>query len=228
MRTTSIVATIFIIASTVYGKRKFFDEEFIPNKNNELINMIVDTYMDGVLTENNEKELDFERLQEKLVRHIENHPALQQVGLWVRKRPPTGNIDDLRKPEVDSIWHKKINRNEPEYFEDILLHKKSLFPSEEICQTKRKWEMINSTLDIYGHEVDILHDEYVQYVFTYRCADPGSSCIGISNIYNSECEERKAWMYLLNRESSNEKARPVWSPVAVPHHCACKLTRKIF
>lgn len=49
--------------------------------------------------------------------------------------------------------------------------KREQLPSEEICETKEKWEQINETHDLFDNKVKVIQEKDMQqFVFTYRCA----------------------------------------------------------
>lgn len=52
--------------------------------------------------------------------------------------------------------------------------------SEEICRTSTAWERMNKTVDSFGNAVEVVQDEaFPQWVFAYRCATQGTTCVGI-------------------------------------------------
>lgn len=156
---------------------------------------------------------------DKLPDHIQDHPAIGQKQLWVGKGKPPTSEDAERKER-----HALANRRK------WAMHKRdgalALLPSEEICQTTTQWEQLNRTQDYDGNEVEIVQDEIQQYVFSYRCATAQNPCTAISVLYESECTERKGWMYLYYRPLEGENRAAKWGYVSVNHHCVCKVTPK--
>ncbi|XP_064487935.1 uncharacterized protein LOC135400128 [Ornithodoros turicata] len=149
-----------------------------------------------------------ERLEE-LPEHIRHHPVLAQKHLWIGKPPMHYRRDT------------KDRRN-------WMLHKRDgvSLPSEEICQTTTQWEQLNRTQDYDGRQVEIVQDEIQQYVFSYRCVSTKNACNAISATYDSECTERKGWMYLYYRPLEGDDRNARWGYVSVNHHCVCKVTPK--
>lgn len=188
-----------------------------------LVKLIIKAFADQVIREvsdglsKSQLSLLREKL-EKLPEHIRGHPAMGQKQLWVGKgRPPLSK--DLEKKEKPALAAKR----------KWVMHKRHgalVLPSEEICQTITQWEQLNRTQDYDGHEVEIVQDEIQQYVFSYRCATAQSPCTAISALYDSECTERKGWMYLYYRPLEGEDHSAKWGYVSVNHHCVCKVTPK--
>ncbi|KAH7644289.1 hypothetical protein HUG17_6651 [Dermatophagoides farinae] len=119
--------------------------------------------------------------------------------------------------------------------------KREQLPSEEICETKEKWEQIIDTHDLFDNKVKVIQEKDMQqFVFTYRCAKNHGKCLGISPLYESECTERFGWMYMYyipiitadnnDGDGSNNgiERQAQWGFVNAPHHCACKLKPKLF
>ncbi|KAH9421295.1 hypothetical protein DERP_013744 [Dermatophagoides pteronyssinus] len=120
--------------------------------------------------------------------------------------------------------------------------KREQLPSEEICETKEKWEQIIDTHDLFDNKVKVIQEKDMQqFVFTYRCAKNHGKCLGISPLFESECTERYGWMYMyykpINNDDNNggdnsndngNERQAQWGFVNAPHHCACKLKPKLF
>lgn len=188
-----------------------------------LVKLIIKAFADEVLREvsdglsKSQMTLLKEKL-EKLPDHIQNHPAMGQQQLWVGKGKPPLTKDTDRKERHALAARRKW-----------VFHKRNgalVLPSEEICQTTTQWEQLNRTQDYDGHEVEIVQDEIQQYVFSYRCATAQNPCTAISALYDSECTERKGWMYLYYRPLEGEDRAAKWGYVSVNHHCVCKVTPK--
>lgn len=87
---------------------------------------------------------------------------------------------------------------------------KEQLPSEEICETKQKWEQINETHDLYDNKAVVIQQEDMkQFVFSYRCAKNRGKCLGISPLFESECTERNGWMYMYYKPLNLNKP-PQW------------------
>ncbi|CAN7995442.1 unnamed protein product [Ixodes hexagonus] len=168
---------------------------------------------------------------DKLYEHVRRHPALHQRYLWVGKDRPNISPDETpaarrkqskrsKVPEVSGPPPRGVKRNPP----DI-----ALAPlSEEICRTNTAWERMNKTVDSFGNAVEVVQDEaFPQWVFAYRCATQGTTCVGIDALYDSECTERPGFMILYHRKIGTEDNTPSWGAVEVPHHCTCKITPKV-
>lgn len=202
-----------------------------PSKSDELskgyedgrLKLIVKAFADEIVRELSSK-LDKGQVQileeklRKLPDHIQEHPAIGQKHLWVGKGKPPTPKDTERKERHAMAARRKF-----------AMHKRDgalVLPSEEICQTTTQWEQLNRTQDYDGHEVEIVQDEIQQYVFSYRCATAQNPCTAISGLYDSECTERKGWMYLYYRPIEGENRVAKWGYVSVNHHCVCKVTPK--
>lgn len=187
------------------------------------IKLIVKAFADELVSELSSilDKSQAQMLKEKLVKlpeHIRDHPALGQRHLWVGKGTPPTSKDTDRKERHALAARRKL-----------AMHKRDgalLLPSEEICQTTTQWEQLNRTQDYDGNEVEIVQDEIQQYVFSYRCATAQNPCTAISVLYDSECTERKGWMYLYYRPLEGENRVAKWGYVSANHHCVCKVTPK--
>lgn len=202
-----------------------------PSKSEELskgyedgrLKLIVKAFADELVRELSTKldKKQVQLLEEKLGKlpdHIKEHPAIGQKHLWVGKGKPPVPEDSEKKERHAMAARRKF-----------AMHKRDgalVLPSEEICQTTTQWEQLNRTQDYDGHEVEIVQDEIQQYVFSYRCATAQNPCTAISGLYDSECTERKGWMYLYYRPIEGENRAAKWGYVSVNHHCVCKVTPK--
>ncbi|CAN8022824.1 unnamed protein product, partial [Ixodes persulcatus] len=130
--------------------------------------------------------------------------------------------DGLSKSQI-SLLKEKLEKLPDHIQNHPAMGQKQLW---EICQTTTQWEQLNRTQDYDGHEVEIVQDEVQQYVFSYRCATAQNPCTAISALYDSECTERKGWMYLYYRPLEGEDRTAKWGYVSVNHHCVCKVTPK--
>lgn len=192
-----------------------------------LLKLIIHAFAEGLAGELSDTLTPHQlsRLKHKLRElpdHIRDHPAIGQKHLWVGKgRPPMHGRKDAettRKERHALAARRKWMMNKREGALSL--------PSEEICQTTTQWEQLNRTQDYDGREVEIVQDEIQQYVFSYRCVSTSNACNAISNTYDSECTERKGWMYLYYKPLEGEERNARWGYVSVNHHCVCKVTPK--
>ncbi|KAH7939779.1 hypothetical protein HPB52_017368 [Rhipicephalus sanguineus] len=192
-----IMLTVFIAVSAAPSKEESKSYE------DSRLKLIVKAFADELVRElssaldKGHVELIKEKLG-KLPDHIQEHPAIGQKHLWVGKGKPPASKDTERKER-----HALANRRK------WAMHKRDgalMLPSEEICQTTTQWEQLNRTQDYDGNEVEIVQDEIQQY--------------------DSECTERKGWMYLYYRPLEGEDRVAKWGYVSVNHHCVCKVTPK--
>ncbi|KAL3250742.1 hypothetical protein MRX96_055390 [Rhipicephalus microplus] len=186
----------------------------------------------------------------RLYEHVRRHPALHQRYLWVGRDQPVASPDEpplashARLETASTVSKRGDSRQErssppqvPQGGERGSVRGVKRTPpetpiaplSEEICRTSTAWERLNETVDSFGNAVEVVQDEaFPQWVFSYRCASQGSSCVGIDAMYNSECTERSGFMILYHRKSgSANDSLPSWGAVEVPHHCTCKITPKV-
>lgn len=131
-------------------------------------------------------------MKDKLVSlsdYIATHPALHQRYLWVGPSPPPADYN----PDIHELHYEEDgprtttsageNGGNSTTTRRLLIRKRShhtgaapsklmeQLPSEEICETKQKWEQINETHDLYENKVKVVQqDDMHQFVFTYRCA----------------------------------------------------------
>ncbi|XP_022244532.1 uncharacterized protein LOC111086347 [Limulus polyphemus] len=202
---------------------------------NKVLRLIIQTYMENLLQDLQQhasspmSSLQMARLTKHMNEfydYVAEHPALHQRRLWVGKEKPTfvpntnyhGNIaDEFKGLETKLPTNQKSKRG-------------SIYPSEEICSTETTWIQINLTTDVYNKPVEVIQqDDLRQFVFSFKCVTAYRPCSGISTLYESECIERLGWVYMYYRRLDDFSSKePQWGPVAVPHHCACKITPKYF
>ena len=61
---------------------------------------------------------------------------------------------------------------------------------------------------MYDNKAKVIQQEDMkQFVFSYRCAKNKGKCLGISQLYESECTERFGWMYMYYKP---ENKPPQW------------------
>ncbi|XP_066953630.1 uncharacterized protein [Macrobrachium rosenbergii] len=95
---------------------------------------------------------------------------------------------------------------------------------EEVCETRRKWTLLNETVDIDGNEVVIVNPvgQEKQIVYNYECVSPCSACKGVG--VKSSCKMRYSYVKMYIRLKYGYRPEdPKWEFVSVPSHCACEL-----
>ncbi|XP_076322161.1 uncharacterized protein LOC143231524 [Tachypleus tridentatus] len=202
---------------------------------NKVLRLIIQTYMENLLQDiqqhtsspitSFQMALLTKRMNE-FYDYVAEHPALHQRRLWVGKEKPAF---------VPNINYHENFLHEFKGSETILptnqkSKKGSIYPSEEVCSTETTWIQINLTTDVYNKPVKVIQqDDLRQFVFSFKCVTRYRPCHGISTLYESECIERLGWVYMYYRRLDDFSSKePQWGPVAVPHHCACKITPKYF
>lgn len=206
---------------------------------NNVIKLIIKTYVHELL---DNPRLDSNQLKTKLTSmndYISTHPALHQRYLWVGPTPPADFNPDLHEINFDRNTTRYVMTNKRKRSSSNIgigsssiiqsgsgAGDKEQLPSEEICETKQKWEQINETHDLYDNKAVVIQQEDMkQFVFSYRCAKNKGKCLGISPLFESECTERSGWMYMYYKPE-NKPAQ--WGFVNAPHHCACRLKPKFY
>ncbi|XP_023225657.1 uncharacterized protein [Centruroides vittatus] len=186
-----------------------------------VVKLIIEAYTDNLLREleaHSHTKLSASQstvIRQKLNQlhdHIVQHPSLRQSRLWVGDEEPTKTDNDDEDGD-NGLSYYSVGKRRPRY------------PPQEVCRTNPQWEIINITHDFYNKPVQIVQDSIRQYVFTYRCVQPAHPCTGVSYRFRSECTERYGWVYVYYRKLDPPNSAPEWGYVAVPHHCACKITR---
>lgn len=247
--------TILLVLSVVFSDSATHGQVLKTNHpppfsfNNGIVRLIIKSFTDelirdlGSLLQLTDPQADFLRQRlDRLYEHVRRHPALHQRYLWVGKdkpkmspdEPPTTQNRQLsfkvkrtpQSPDVSRYLPAKsglprgIKRNPPDIPPAPL--------SEEICRTNTAWERMNQTVDAFGNVVEVVQDDsYPQWVFAYRCASQGTTCVGIDALYNSECTERPGFMHLYHRKIAGGDGTASWGAVEVPHHCTCKITPRV-
>ncbi|KAI2798664.1 hypothetical protein RDWZM_004489 [Blomia tropicalis] len=220
--------TVVILCSLKLDTFHFCSKTTIPlpplDAPNNVIKLIIKTYVNELL---DSPGMDPDQLKRKMASmndYISTHPALHQRYLWVGSTPPAEYNPDLHEitgyDQNTTRFVVKRKRNSG------MSESKEQLPSEEICETKQKWEQINETHDLYDNKAKVIQQEDMkQFVFSYRCAKNKGKCLGISQLYESECTERFGWMYMYYKP---ENKPPQWGFVNAPHHCACRLKPKFY
>ncbi|XP_076346585.1 uncharacterized protein LOC143244922 isoform X1 [Tachypleus tridentatus] len=226
-----ILIVLGLYSSTVALQKRTNISLMKDNSENRVLRLIIQAYTDDLLNDlqrhptsqltSTQMALLKGRMND-LHEHIAEHPALLQSSLWVGKRKPTfiPSISHFRHIENGFDRSEKGNRK---------IKRGSTYPSEEICNTETNWLQVNMTTDLYNKPVEVIQQEELgQYVFSFRCSTVHGPCRGISPLYESECTERLGWVYMYYRRQDSPDKRAQWGPVAVPNHCACKITPRFF
>lgn len=95
---------------------------------------------------------------------------------------------------------------------------------EEVCATKKNWDVLKETVDMDGNPVVIIMSgETNQTFYSYKCIEPCQACKKV--IGNSRCKQRYTYVKMLHylKESPAGPSDSRWGFVEVPSHCACEL-----
>ncbi|XP_076314821.1 uncharacterized protein LOC143227220 [Tachypleus tridentatus] len=230
----AIILTLFGLFDNTATSQETGDISLDFYRNNGLLKLIIRAYTEDLIRDFQQQatshlsSLQMALLKERLTGlydYVVEHPALHEHRLWVGNRKPNFipnrsfhgyNKNEFSQSEKKNLINQQFKRS-------------STYPSEETCGTETTWLQINLTTDVYNKPVEVIQQEDLgQYIFSFRCLTAHSPCRGISPLYESECIERLGWMYMYYRRRGIPNEGPQWGPVAVPHHCTCKITPKFF
>ncbi|XP_050688964.1 uncharacterized protein LOC126981586 isoform X2 [Eriocheir sinensis] len=94
--------------------------------------------------------------------------------------------------------------------------------NEEVCSTKKGWDVVKESVDLDGNAVVIIQveGERNQTYYSYTCENKCQPCKNVMGA--SMCKQRFTYVYLYHYLLLNPSEKR-WGFVEVPSHCACEL-----
>ncbi|XP_050688965.1 uncharacterized protein LOC126981586 isoform X3 [Eriocheir sinensis] len=169
-----------------------------------------------------------------------NKPHYSKSDFLQLFEPLTGRLDPITASLEDGFLYNDIEQNlaisredwgqysarpqEPHQGHglDRIRHHGLKTYNEEVCSTKKGWDVVKESVDLDGNAVVIIQveGERNQTYYSYTCENKCQPCKNVMGA--SMCKQRFTYVYLYHYLLLNPSEKR-WGFVEVPSHCACEL-----